>query len=643
VIKWILCLIGGIPLLQTLSITFTGAPIPFGKINFPPKSLQDLIKSIKENIQNGKNWTNALKDKFFNPQQNGLDAAGEQLRKWTDNNFQGFRESLPALFQNNNSAVSAARTKLMNLIGSTQTASRQKFLGLSIGELGVLGTTLSESYLAFKNHTDSISGVAPEDRTFSTQPIYGNVVFSNATVNIASNIISPNLSNLVYPTVNVGDVVTIGWAERSVIGKLYATVPVGTVSVLSSNTINISTDSINTLNLANLNLTAGMHVRVNGEFKVIQTVNALGDFITVRSGFRNPCSDEVFAKEYAIVTNTAFPVTLAVQSDLQINVKSELIANSLCLDTFITGVGTDFTKVLVPNNKIIYDNKEFYVKSVEPTRIEVDAPLRLLNNQPIKLVLNETALVRFSEMMTPDEILSTFDGLDQMTAAMGGNLTSDFYTSYIGFNGQPRRVDARYPTDVTRSLNQTRLMNNVSELLNDLADDLQDDAIRSFTDSQLSAYLEEKTNLVQGTINEINTIIQDDIAAFNAVKGLLSGLLKLFNVSCSKKKSSDGNTTSDDYLGLILAPDPKTQGCSATESDFISILDDIDREFKDPELPDRPFEPVEDEFRGEFENIDDKAPDFAEEEERNPGDDGDIGVGDDPNIDPYDDPCKKPC
>lgn len=569
------------------------------------------------------------------------------MRKWTDNGFEGFKNSLPALFTNNSSIVSQARTKLMEKIGNAQGAANQKFLGFSMSELSVLGDTLYDSVQSFKNHTDQLSGVAPEDKTFVTVPIYGNVAISGATVNVSSRLILPNTSKEVYPSVGVGDVLVVGWKEATVIGKLYNTISTGTVSVdVSANSVKVLSDSVSTLNLSNLSIYPGMHIRVNGEPKRVSEIDPAGQFLVVETPFRSSAQSVELGKEYAILTNTQFPSTLEAQKDLTVNVKSEFIASSLCLDTFISGIGVDFTGVLAVNDKVLYDEKEFYVVSVQQDKIEVDAPLTLLNNKPIKKIMSESSFIRLNEGMNVDDILSTFDALDQLTGNMGGNLTEDLSTRYLAPTGEVRVVQARNPSDVTKSLTQSKLISNVNKLVKDLVEDLQDDAIRSFTDSQLAVYLDEKTTLVDDTIKQVNTIIEDDLKAFNAVKGLLNGLLKMFNISCSKKKSSTGNTTSDDYLDLILAPDPKTHpdGCAATKSNLIQTFDQIDADFKTPDIPDREFEPFVDDGGGRTVENDDPYPDFEEEQERSTGNDGDIIIGPEPTDPPeVVDPCAKPC
>jgi hypothetical protein len=129
----------------------------------------------------------------------------------------------------------------------------------------------------------------------------------------------------------------------------------------------------------------------------------------------------------------------------------------------------------------------------------------------------------------------------------------------------------------------------------------------------------------------------------------LSGLLKLFSVSCGKKKRKDESPQaeeSDEYLSLILAPNPLRQGCSATESDFISLLDEIDAEHNEPNLPTYDIQvpnysdpqaevlQPEEEFVGVY----------PDEPEDQPSINADIGIDSEPVLPPeVPDPCTQPC
>ena len=117
-----------------------------------------------------------------------------------------------------------------------------------------------------------------------------------------------------------------------------------------------------------------------------------------------------------------------------------------------------------------------------------------------------------------------------------------------------------------------------------LYDDLQGDAIKALSDSELIAVIDEKFTEINDLKNQLMDSINQDLAAINAVKGFLQGLLRLLLCSCSKKsKDINGDPQSDydsdDYLKLIMKVDPKTQGCSATTGDLITILDNADNEW----------------------------------------------------------------
>jgi hypothetical protein len=181
-------------------------------------------------------------------------------------------------------------------------------------------------------------------------------------------------------------------------------------------------------------------------------------------------------------------------------------------------------------------------------------------------------------------------------------------------------------------------------------DDLQNDAIRGLSDSELIAYLNQQTNEINAIKNKLMDSINQDLAAINAVKGMLAGLLKLFQIACSKKKKGDDpenpDTSSDDYLKLILKVDPLTQGCSATESDFIQTLDDADAEFKgysytspNVAVPTIAASTPPDQF-------DDADYNYGLEQQQNTGGSGDVSIDNSPDsLLPAKtvDPCTQPC
>jgi hypothetical protein len=648
-------LIGGLPLLQTIAITFTGAPIPFGKINFPPPGLKAIIDKIKDAITKGKSYLSELAKDFVNPIKAELDKVNAKIREFTDNNFQGLKESLPSFFNDARAGVVAAREEMLTLLGNAQSAADQKFLGVPIGELSILGSSLYEAHKSFENHTNELSGVGRDDKTFEFQQLYGDTTFASSTVTINSGSItvSPSLTAPTYPIVNVGQIIVVNTLAKRVVGKSFTLEPTGAVSVdvVSSNT-RVDSDSIVTLNLASIYLQGGgttklapnMYIKVNDEIKQVNTINARGDFLTVYSPFNSSATSVSLYKETALNVNSAFASTV---TGLSIKVRTPFCANSLCLDNVITGNGTTFTSYLSANDKVYYDNKEYFVISVTDTTITVDEETRALNNAVIYKVTDETFLQRFSETNGPEDIIGTFSSLDQMTSSMGGNITSDLTTRYRAANGTYVMVDAKKPTDATKSLQNAQAVNKVNRVYQDILDNFQDDAIMALTESELIQLINQTTADIERLKNELLDSIKQDLSVINAVKGLLSGLVKLFSVSCGKKKKKDNNIESDEYLDLILAPNVLRQGCSATESDFIFILDEIDAEHNEPNLPayditvpdygDPESEILQPE--DEFANI------YPDEPEEQPSDNGDVVIdNNDPTL-PAEvvDPCNQPC
>jgi hypothetical protein len=458
-----------------------------------------------------------------------------------------------------------------------------------------------------------------------------------------------------YPIVNVGEVIIVNTLPKRVIGKYFTVVSPGSVSVdIGTANTRVTTDSLVSLNLANILLDAGgttklapnMYIKLNGEIKQVNTINAVGDYLTVYSPFRQSAVSVDLYKETALNVNTAFTSTI---SGLSIKVRTPFCANSLCLDNVITGNGTTFTSYLSANDKIYYDNKEYFVLSVTDTAITVDEETRKLDNAVIYKVTDESFLQRFSETNGPEDIIGAFSSLDQMTGSMGGHLTANLTTRYRAANGTYIMVDAKKPTDATKSLKNANLVNKVNQVYQDILDNFQDDAIAALTESELVGLINQTKLDIERVKNELLDSIKQDLAVINAVKGLLAGLLKLFSISCGKKKKKDNSPQaeeSDEYLNLILAPNPLRQGCEATESDFISLLDEIDAEHNEPNLPTYDIQvpnyadPESDVLQPE-EEFDGVYPDEPEDE---PSVDADIGIDGEPVLPPeVPDPCAQPC
>jgi len=655
-------LIGGLPLLQAIAITFTGAPIPFAKIGkFPPESLKKIIEDIKQAIKDGKSALSALKAEFHNALDRYVDKplknAVERLDTLTANGFAKLQTALPGLFAKTGS-VATARQALLDRIGSVTAYANDannKMMGMTLNDWSMLGNTLYDSVQTFKNHTNALSGVQTDDKYLTLDTIYGKVLVSNGTVNVASgsNVAYANLSQSTYPSINVGDTLTINTQIKVVTGLSYNSVAGGTVSVTADD-YNVTTSSVASLNLANISLGTGslklgpdMYIKVNNEIKQIESINAYGDYLTVYSTFRDNASGSTLYTEVGFTVNSNFTTS---NTNALLYKTTAFCANSECLGNVIYGQGTTFTANISAGNKVYYDEQEFNVISVTDTEIVVDAPLRLLSDEMIYKVIKEEAVFRLTDTMNPDDILATFDAADTMTSAFGENYINGLTTRFMAANGETMQVDAYKPVHVTQSLQKPELMRAVSRTVQSLIDDLQDDAIRHLSDGELVSYLEQRTQEIDDMKNRLMDSVNQDIASFNAIKGLLQGLLKLFQTSCSKKKKGDDpespNTSSDDYLQLITIPNPTRQGCDATESDLITLLDDADAEYKTVDYPtvDVDTGTVTDTNVDDF--IDPNAALFVPERSQTGGGLGDIELdGDADGALPAKtvDPCTQPC
>jgi len=640
--------------LQTLALTFSDFPVPFGKGKFPPQSLKDLIDKIKKDIESGKSFLNGLKNEFKLPEdlQKNLDALDENLKKITENNFEGLKTSLTGLFANTSPAVANARSNLLNVLGKAQSAASQEFLGMPISQWSVLGNTLYEASQSFGNHVREISGTQTEDKVLTLQTIYGNTAIVNATVNINSTVAVANLSKSAYPIINVGETVVFNSVEKKVVGKSYT----GTGQTVSFNSTTANTNlystNIATLNLANLvigtgslKLQPGMYINVASEIKQINTINTLGDYLTVYSPFRTTSTSTELKVETGFFVNTAFA---AAATDQEVKIKNEFIANSLCLSNVITGNGTTFTDTISVGDKVYYNEQEYFVLSVTNNQIVVDDVLRA-SAAPKRLfkVVKETAVMRVVESNSPEEILAMFDGLDQLSTSFDASLTSGLVTKYRKSDGTYATVEAATPVQVTQSLqNGAKLTNAVTRTLQKMLDELQNDAIAALSESELVNYIEDITDELEERRRELMDAIEKDLAAINAVKGLLKGLLKLFQASCSKKKKGDDpedpDDSSDQYLNLILSPNPLRQGCDATVSDVPEILDEADREYKEVIVPtpNVAYDAITvDGFDPDFNDVD-----YNYKPQLPAGGNGDITVDGDADLGAKPvDPCTQPC
>lgn len=550
----------------------------------------------------------------MNPIKATLDQVTAKLHDMTDNSFAGLKKALPDFFNNTNPNVVEARDRLMTLIGNAQTAADQKFLGVPVRDLAQLGDSLYDSVQAFTNHTNEISGVGPEGTGLLLEPLYGNVQIQGVTVNVdittAATTVVPMTGD--YPKINVGETIVVNSQELTVIGKNYTTAT-GTVSV---NAVTANLNVVATgVNLASY-VSANKYIKIGSEIKRVNTVNGVGDYLTVYTPFTNSYSGATLNVESSIRVNTS--ITANVDHG-NIYIRTPFCANSLCLDTFITGNGTNFTSTVQANTKIYYDEKEYIVVSVTDTRIEVDQPVFLKNNQPIYFVIDEYMLPPMVEGNKPDDILSHFETLDQLTSAMDDQFKSDLKnlkTTVRKNTGFYEVVPVTKPTDTVKSLENAYLVNRATMALQGVLDDFQADMISALTNADIVLLIQQKEAQIQQIKDDLVDSVKRDLAAINAIKGLLGGLLKMFIISCSKKKAKDGDGTSDEYLQLILVPNPMRQGCAATDSDLIGIFDDSFAEYCDPGLPDTTFTPVtDDEGLDALENLATEANTFDETEE----------------------------
>lgn len=650
---------------------FTGKPIPFAKLGgmFADTKLGKFLAEIKNNIKKisdgvkqffNKNFINPLREKLNGDFATPFNDLNQELEFLTANNYAGLQASLPLLFSNTQPSVANARNELLNRLGQVNNLQTEYKIGpFSLGELTTLADdsiSLARQLKEMEQHTDNLSGVGGGVVRFRLERITGNVAIANAVVNIASsNVVTPNLSANVYPVVDIGDTIVIDSQERVVIAKKFTAAPTGTVSVdTSTNNTKVTTASVATLNLANclldssgtIKLTTGHYISVNGEVRQVNTINALGDYLTVYLPFYNTTSGQSFLKETSFNVNSNFTSTTTNQV---IKVRSSLIGNSVCLDNVITGNGTTFTSQLVPNNKIIYDNKEYIVKSLTDTTIEVeDDVLRYTVKFPIFKVIDETPFLDLNEdMVDPDGILTAFTLPGQI---MGDRTVLEGLTTRVRrANGVYESVNASSPSDAAQALFQAELVRRAKETIKQMKNDLRDDAIRSLNETQLITAMNETKTRIENIRAEVKAIVDQDIAVLNQVKNLVKGMIKLFSMSCSKKKRKDegGKTDSDEFLELILQPDPERQGCDATQSDFIDILDEFDQEYNNPNVTSNNVPQIDTTIPSTdfFDGIDTLAGPFPRQPLAPEGGDT-IGGGvddQDPDVNVPEDPCAKPC
>jgi len=658
-------------------MVFSCVPVPFAKnggFNFQASKFGQFLSKIKSGIERGVDSVkNFFSENFVNPITNGLrdsllspldkaavqpfNKISEELERLTANDYAGLQASFPALFSKTDPSVVSARNTLLSVIGKINTGTDNYKIGpFMLGELinmAQSADSLAKTMREFEQHTDNLSGLGGAGNALTLERLYGNVPFPNSTVNIASSVIvSPNLSANVYPVVDIGDSIVINSAEKIVVDKNFTAAPSGTVSVdVSTNNVKVTTASVGTLNLASclldssgtIKLDSNMYIKVNGEVRQVNTINSLGDYLTVYNPFYNTASGQTFYKETSFNVNTAFATTSTNQ---QLKLKTSFVANSICLDNVITGQGTTFTSSLQANNKIYYDAREFIVVSVTDTTIVVDDYLRATKNFAVYKVTEEIPFVGLDDdLVDPDGVVNAFTLPGSITG--DPNFMDGLTTRVRRANGVYQVVSASKPTDAAQSLFQDELMKRTREILNQMKYDLRNEAINGLSESDTVTTLNNTINRIKSVKNEIRNIIEQDIAVLNQAKNLVQGMVKLFSLSCSKKKRKDTGapTDSDEYMDIILYPNPERQGCDATTSDIIEILDDFDEEYNDPGFTNNPIN-IDTTIPtiGALDDLDGLTGPFPRQTTGTGEDEADTGVDNqNPDVNVPEDPCAKPC
>lgn len=657
-------------------MVFSCVPIPFAKnggFNFAASKFGKFLSDIRKTAQRGidsvkdffaQNFINPIRDGIRDSILSPLDRAAtapfnqinQELDKLTANNFAGLEASLPLLFSNTEPSIVTARNRLLDVIGKVNTnADNYKIGPFMLGELinmAVSADSLAKAMREFEQHTDNLSGLGGSGTALTLERLYGNVPYIGATVNVATtDQVSPNLSATVYPIVDIGDTILINTLEKIVVDKNFTAAPSGTVSVDTiADNLKVITASVATLNLADclldssgtIKLSPNMYISVNGEVRQVNTINSFGDFLTVYVPFNNDTTGQSFFKETSFNVNTATAIT---GTDLQLKVRSSFVCNSICLDNVITGIGTSFTSELQPNNKILYDAREYLVTAVTDTTITVDDYLRATRNFAVYKVTDETPFVGLDEdLVDPDGIINAFTLPGSITG--DPNFMNGVTTRVRRANGIYQTVSASKPTDAAQALFQEQLMQRTKDILNQMKYDLRNEGIRNLTASQTVTSINGVIGRLVSARDQIRDVINQDIAVLNQAKNLVKGMVKLFSLACSKKKRKDsGVNDSDQYLDIILYPNPERQGCAANTSDFIDILDDFDSEYNDPGFTNNPVSAntTVPNF-SELDNLDGITGPFPRQGTGAGDGEGDAGVDNqNPDVNVPEDPCAKPC
>lgn len=588
---------------------FSCVPIPFvknGGLNFAStkfgKFLLDMKKWFDSRADIVSNFfkqyfRNPLVDAFrefkntvLDPLDKALASPFESLNNEIDgyigNDYAGLKSTFPYLAGNGVGSIQATFDALETSLGKAQNFADNYQIGpFTLGRLATVAqnASLQASLQNFRDHTDALSGVK-STMAYELVPLYGNVVSVGASVGIASsNVVTPNLNATAYPKVDYGDTIIIDSQTKIVTEKVFTAHASGTVSVdVSTNNVKVITADTGTLNLVNcllsvsgtINLNSSMFITVNNVIRRIQSINSAGDYLTVDVAFDNSVTGAQLFKETSFIVNSAFSTTKTNQT---VYVRSAFIANSECLDDTITGNGTSWLTQLEVGDKIIYDTREFFVEELTDTTIKVDDTLRLTKNFAVYKVNNEIEVSGFSEDIDPDEIINGFTMIETMTG--DPNFMKGVTSKVRLANGKYTSVATENPTDAAQALFKKELLQDAKDALKRMKYELNDAKLRGLSEAQVTTAVNGAISRFLNVRNDLEAVIARDKQIIKNVKNFVNALGKLFSLSCGKKKRNKGDTSSDDYLNVIIVPYAPEDGCDATTGNFIDILDDFDGEF----------------------------------------------------------------
>lgn len=581
-----------------------------------------------------------------------FESINNEIDNYVGNDYAGLKTSFPYLAGNGVGSIQASFNALELSLGKAQNFADNYQIGpFTFGQLATIAqnASLQSSVQQFRDHTDALSGVK-STMAYELITLYSNIASVGATANIASsNVVTPNLSATAYPRVDYGDTIVINSQTKVVTEKVFTAHGSGTVSIdVSTNNVKVTTADVSTLNLANcllsatgtIKLNTNHFITVNNSIRRITSINTAGDYLLVDIPYDYSATGQILNKETSFVVNSAFTTTNTNQI---VYVRTPFVANSECLDNVITGNNTTWTSQLEVGNKIIYDTKEYFIESLTDTTIMVDKELRLTKNFAVYKVNNEIEIMSMGEDIDPDEIINGFAMIETMTG--DPNFMKGVKTRVRLANGKYQSVATEVPTDAAQSLFKTELLTQAKEALTRMKYDLNDGAIRGLSESQVNTQVQGIINRYKNTKEDLLATISRDKQIIKNVKNLVTSLGKLFSLACGKKKRKKGDSSSDDYLDVIVVPNPVEDGCDATTGQFINILDDFDSEFNQdgvtlPTIPANTNIALNNQFNGS----DIIVGPLPNQTQGTGTGNSNVGIdGTDPSVTTREDPCAKPC